>query len=115
MSTNCSRHRIGLFGKCLSTLSTSEVFDIVETERKADEISRSSLEETNQDGLASYLGINHQQLCFLLLAAGLARLHQFQTHSKRVGWDTFCVEQSLEGYFDIMAVNNNRHSWIGSA
>ena len=75
-------------------------------------------DDTNQDSLASYLGINHQQLRSLLLATGLARLHgrlqHFRTqrnHSS--GWDSFRVEQSLGGYFDTMVVNKDRHYWIG--
>ncbi len=76
-----------------------------------------NLEETNQDNLASYLRINHQQLRSLLLATGLAHLHgrlqHFQTQRNHSGWDTFCVEQSLDSYFDAMAVNNKRHYWIG--
>jgi hypothetical protein len=63
------------------------------------------MDESNQDSLASYLRMNHQQLCSLLLATGLARLH---------GWDNFCAKQSLEGhYFDAMVVNDKRHYWIG--
>jgi shikimate kinase len=72
------------------------------------------MDETNQDSLALYLQMNHQQLCSLLLATGLARLHErlqkIQTLRNHSGWDTFCVKQSLEGYyFDAMVVNNNRH------
>jgi hypothetical protein len=75
------------------------------------------MDESNQDSLASYLRMNHQQLRSLLLATGLARLHgqKFQILRNHFGWDNFCAEQSLEKghYFDAMVVNNKRHYWIG--
>jgi hypothetical protein len=77
------------------------------------------MDETNQDSLASYLQMNHQQLRSLLLATGLARLHgllqKFQILRNHFGWDSFCFDQSLEQgyYFDAMFVNNKRHYWIG--
>jgi hypothetical protein len=61
--------------------------------------------------------MNHHQLRSLLLATGLARLHgqKFRILRNHFGWDIFCVEQSLEGYyFDAMVVNNKRHYWIGT-
>jgi hypothetical protein len=77
------------------------------------------MEETNQDSLASYLWLTHNEVCFLLLATWLAHLHgkQFrilrsQGHSL-YSWQQFLVEQSLEGYFDSMTVNKKRHFWIG--
>jgi hypothetical protein len=58
-----------------------------------------------------------EQLCSLLLATGLARLHwplqQFQIVRNLKGWDIFWVEQSLNCYFIAMSVNNKRHHWIG--
>jgi hypothetical protein len=76
------------------------------------------MEETHQDSLALHLPLNHKELCTLLLASGLAHLHrrQFQInrsqgHSSH-SWQHFLVEQSLEGYFDSMAVNKKRHFWI---
>jgi hypothetical protein len=70
------------------------------------------MDESNQDSLASYLRMDHQQLRSLLLATGLARLHgqKFRILRNHFGWDNVCVEQSLEGhYFEAMAVNNKRH------
>jgi hypothetical protein len=74
------------------------------------------MDESNQDSLSSYLGMNHQQLCSLLLATGLAPLHgqKFQILRNHFGWDNLCVKQTLEDYyFDAMVVNNKRHYWIG--
>ncbi len=58
------------------------------------------MEETNQDSLASYLGLTHKELCSLLLATGLAHFHgkQFrilrsQGHSS-YSWQQFLVKQS---------------------
>jgi hypothetical protein len=77
------------------------------------------MEDTHQDSLASYLRLSHQDLRSLLVTSGLASLHgkQFRIH-KSMGhstysWETFLVEQSLDGYFDSMIVNKTRHCWIG--
>jgi hypothetical protein len=74
------------------------------------------MEETNQDSLALYLRINHQQLRSLLLATGLASLHgrlqQFRTQMDHSDWDTFCVKHSLGGYFGAMSVNSKRHYFL---
>jgi hypothetical protein len=74
------------------------------------------MDKSNQDSLSLYLQMNPQQLCSLLLATGLARLHgqKFQILRNHFGWDNFCVEQTLEDYyFDTMVVNKKRHYWIG--
>ena len=76
--------------------------------------------ETDQDSLASYLGITHKQLRSLLLASGLASYHgkQFRLcksegRSSSYSWQQFIVEQSHEGYFDRYSINNKKHMWIG--
>ena len=78
------------------------------------------MEETDQDSLASYLGITHKQLRSLLLASGLASYHgkQFRLcksegRSSSYSWQQFIVEQSHEGYFDRYSINNKKHMWIG--
>ena len=76
--------------------------------------------ETDQDSLASYLGITHKQLRSLLLASGLAsyhgkqfRLHRSEGRSLSYSWQQFIVDQSHEGYFDSYRINNKKHMWIG--
>ena len=78
------------------------------------------MEETDQDSLASYLGITHKQLHSLLLASGLAsyhgkqfRLHRSEGSSLSYSWQQFIVEQSHEGYFDGYSVNKKKHMWAG--
>ena len=76
--------------------------------------------ETNQDSLASYLGITHTQLRSLLLASGLASFHgkQFRLHRSEgsnfaYSWQQLIVEQNHEGYFDRYCVNSKKHTWVG--
>ncbi len=76
--------------------------------------------ETDQDSLASYLGITHKQLRSLLLASGLAsyhgkqfRLHRSEGSSLSYSWQQFIVEQSHEGYLDHYSVKNKKHLWVG--
>jgi hypothetical protein len=78
------------------------------------------MEETDQDSLASYLGITHKQLHSLLLASGLASYHGKKFHLRKsegrslsYSWQQFIVEQSHEGYFDRYSINNKKHMWIG--
>jgi hypothetical protein len=78
------------------------------------------MEETDQESLASYLGITHEQLQHsLLLASGLASYHgkQFRLcksegRSLSYSWQQFIVKQSHEGYFDRYSINNKKHMWI---
>jgi hypothetical protein len=78
------------------------------------------MEETDQDSLASYLGITHKQLRSLLVVSGLAsyhgkqfRLHRSEGRSWSYSWQQFIVEQSHDGYFDRYSINNKKHMWVG--
>jgi hypothetical protein len=78
------------------------------------------MEETNQDSLASYLGMNHKQLHSLLRVSGLvASLHGKQSQLKRsqgyslLSWSHLLVNQRLNGYFYTINVNKKRYFWIG--
>jgi hypothetical protein len=79
------------------------------------------MEETDQDSLASYVGITHKQLCSLLLASGLASYHRKQFRLQRsegcnllYSLQQFIVGQSHEGYFDRHNINNKKHMWARS-
>jgi hypothetical protein len=78
------------------------------------------MEETNQDSLASYLGIKHEKLRSLLLASGLACLYgkQFRLNQKQrqsgYNWGQFLVDQRLEGcYLDKFEIKKKNYPWIG--
>jgi hypothetical protein len=77
------------------------------------------MDETDQNSLASYLGIKHKKLRSLLLASGLASFHgeQFRLNPKQgnsvYSWEQFLVKQSLTVYFDVFTINRKHHYWIG--
>jgi hypothetical protein len=78
-----------------------------------------NMDETDQDSLASYLGITHRQLCSLLLASGLASYHGKQFWLHRSGcnlsysFQHFIAKQSHEGHVDCYSFNNKKHMWVG--
>jgi hypothetical protein len=78
------------------------------------------MEETDQDSLASYLGITHEQLRSLLLASGLAsyhgkqfQLHRSEGHNLSYSFQQLIAKQSHEGYFDCYSIKNKKHLWVG--
>jgi hypothetical protein len=71
------------------------------------------------DSLASFLGIDDDDLRTLYLTIGLATYHgnQFRLHgssgNKNIySWEKFRITQNLEGYMDYMVVKGKRHLWI---
>jgi hypothetical protein len=69
------------------------------------------MEDTDQDSIATLLGITYKQLHSLPFSLWVGKLSWEAVLS--YSWQPFIVEQSHEGYFDRYSINNKKHMWIG--